>query len=375
MVLCFYVYFGYPLLLEVLGIIRRRDVNKKDTIPFISVIIAAYNEESTITEKLENTLSLDYPKDRLEVVVASDGSTDKTEEIVSRYENQGVRLLPLSRSGKLVALDQAVKQARGEVLVFTDANAILEERALRELASNFYDPEVGGVCGNQKYRLEQNPNGDCASEGENLYWTYDKWIKQLESKLGSTIAADGSIYAIRKHLFVPISDPAQADDFAISARVVTQGYRLVYEPEAVSYENPPISSDLEFWRKVRVANQSMNGILHLREALNPFKYGFYGIELLSHKVLRYLVPFFLLIAFVINILLSLDSDFYKIILLLQILFYVLAFIGYKARNLNLGRVKIFYGPFYFCLANIAVLLGAIYLISGKRITTWLPERE
>jgi len=271
--------------------------------------------------------------------------------------------------------DQAVKQARGEVLVFTDANAILEERALRELASNFYDPEVGGVCGNQKYRLEQNPNGDCASEGENLYWTYDKWIKQLESKLGSTIAADGSIYAIRKHLFVPISDPAQADDFAISARVVTQGYRLVYEPEAVSYENPPISSDLEFWRKVRVANQSMNGILHLREALNPFKYGFYGIELLSHKVLRYLVPFFLLIAFVINILLSLDSDFYKIILLLQILFYVLAFIGYKARNLNLGRVKIFYGPFYFCLANIAVLLGAIYLISGKRITTWLPERE
>ena len=375
MVLCFYVYFGYPLLLEVLGIIRRRDVNKKDTIPFISVIIAAYNEESTITEKLENTLSLDYPKDRLEVVVASDGSTDKTEEIVSRYENQGVRLLPLSRSGKLIALNQAVKQARGEVLVFTDANAILEERALRELASNFYDPEVGGVCGNQKYRLEQNPNGDCASEGENLYWTYDKWIKQLESKLGSTVAADGSIYAIRKHLFVPISDPAQADDFAISARVVTQGYRLVYEPEAVSYENPPISSDLEFWRKVRVANQSMNGILHLREALNPFKYGFYGIELLSHKVLRYLVPFFLLIAFVINILLSLDSDFYKIILLLQILFYVLAFIGYKARNLNLGRVKIFYGPFYFCLANIAVLLGAIYLISGKRITTWLPERE
>ena len=124
-----------------------------------------------------------------------------------------------------------------------------------------------------------------------------------------------------------------------------------------------------------MANQSMNGILHLREALNPFKYGFYGIELLSHKVLRYLVPFFLLIAFVINILLSLDSDFYKIILLLQILFYVLAFIGYKARNLNLGRVKIFYGPFYFCLANIAVLLGAIYLISGKRITTWLPERE
>ena len=375
MVLCFYVYFGYPLLLEVLGIIRRRDVNKKDTIPFISVIIAAYNEESTITEKLENTLSLDYPKDRLEVVVASDGSTDSTEEMVRQYEGKGIKLLSLSRCGKIKSLTDAVDVAKGEVLVFTDANAILEERALRELASNFYDLEVGGVCGNQKYRLEQNPNGDCASEGENLYWTYDKWIKQLESKLGSTIAADGSIYAIRKHLFVPISDPAQADDFAISARVVTQGYRLVYEPEAVSYENPPISSDLEFWRKVRVANQSMNGILHLREALNPFKYGFYGIELLSHKVLRYLVPFFLLIAFVINILLSLDSDFYKIILLLQILFYVLAFIGYKARNLNLGRVKIFYGPFYFCLANIAVLLGAIYLISGKRITTWLPERE
>ena len=150
---------------------------------------------------------------------------------------------------------------------------------------------------------------------------------------------------------------------------------IYYEKEAVYYKNPPSSSDLEFWRKVRVANRSINGILKLKHALNPFKYGFYSLALLSHKALRYLVPFLLLIAFVINIFLSLDSDFYKIILLLQIPFYVLAFIGYKARNINFGRVKILYGPFYFCLANFAVLLGAIYLFCGKRITTWRPERE
>ena len=357
----------------ILGFIFRQPVRKGNIHPATSIIIPAYNEEDIIAKKIENTLNLDYPSDRLEIIVASDGSTDQTETIVSKYNSLGVRLFSLSRGGKIIALNTVVPEAKGEIIVFTDANSILEASVLKKLVGNFSDPEVGGVCGNQKYFSKLN--GDSTAKGENLYWSYDKWIKGLESQLHSAVAADGSIYAIRKKLFVPILDLAQADDFAISARVVTQGYRLVYESEAVSYENPPSSSNLEFWRKVRVANQSINGILRLRHALNPFKYGFYSFALLSHKALRYLVPFLLLIAFVINILLSLDSDFYKILLIFQILFYVLAFIGYKARNLNLGKIKLLYGPFYFCLSNIAVLLGAIYLFSGKRITTWQPERE
>ncbi len=356
-----------------LGFVFRRSARKGDITPFITVIIAAHNEEHIISDKLENTLSLDYPNDRLEIIVASDGSTDQTETIVSKYNNIGVRLLSLPRGGKITALNTVVPEAKGEIIVFTDANSMLEAIALKKLASNFSDPEVGCACGNQKYFSKLN--GDSAAKGENLYWSYDKWIKGLESKLHSTVAADGSIYAIRKHLYVPILDLAQADDFAISARVVTQGFRLVYESEAISYEDPPSSSDLEFWRKVRVANQNMNGILNLKQALNPFKYRFYAIELLSHKVLRYLVPFFLLIAFLANILLALKSSFYMLTLLGQILFYGIAFIGYMVRHLKFGRMKLFYGPFYFCLANVAAFLALLLLIWGERITSWKPERE
>lgn len=371
--ICFYVYFGYPLLLAMLGFVFRRSVRKGDITPFITVIIAAHNEEHIISDKLENTLSLDYPNDRLEIIVASDGSTDQTETIVSKYNNIGVRLLSLPRGGKITALNTVVPEAKGEIIVFTDANSMLEAIALKKLVSNFSDPEVGCACGNQKYFSKLN--GDSAAKGENLYWSYDKWIKGLESELHSIVAADGSIYAIRKHLYVPILDLAQADDFAISARVVTQGFRLVYESEAISYEDPPSSSDLEFWRKVRVANQNMNGILNLKQALNPFKYRFYAIELLSHKVLRYLVPFFLLIAFLANILLALKSSFYMLTLLGQILFYGIAFIGYMIRHLKFGRMKLFYGPFYFCLANVAAFLALLLLIWGERITSWKPERE
>lgn len=373
LVMCLYVYVLYPILLLILGFLFRRPVRKGDIRPITSIIIPAHNEEKIIEKKIENTMSLDYPKDNVEVIVASDGSTDRTEEIVNKYEHLGIRLLSIPRVGKVKALNNSVPKAKGEIIVFTDANSILEADALKNLISNFSDPEVGGVCGNQKYLHKHL--GDSSSKGENLYWSYDKWIKKLESQINSAVAADGSIYGLRKKLFIPISDPAQADDFAISAAVVTQGYRLVYDPEAISYENAPASSDLEFSRKVRVANQTINALLNLKQALNPFKYGFYAIELLSHKVLRYLVPFFLVIAFFTNIPLALESEYYKVLLVLQIVFYGFAFMGYRMRHLNLGRSKIFYGPFFFCLANIAVLIAALSVLMGKRITAWQPERE
>jgi cellulose synthase/poly-beta-1,6-N-acetylglucosamine synthase-like glycosyltransferase len=370
--LCLYVYFGYPLLLGLMGIAGRRDVRKADITPAVSIIIPAHNEEKVIAGKLDNLLSSEYPKEEIEIIVASDGSTDRTEEIVSQYGARGVRLLRLSRCGKPMALNEAVALARGEILVFTDANAIFEKLALRHLISNFSDPEVGGVCGDQTYRLERGD--DSASEGEQLYWTYDKWIKRLESRLGSVYAADGSIYAIRKHLFVPVTDPAEADDFATSVRVVTQGYRLVFEPGAISYEAPPVSSRREFWRKVRIANQTWRAILNVPEALNPWRQGFHAIELLSHNVLRYLMPFFLPIAFGANVALARGSRVYQLLLLGQGLFYGAALTGWQLRRSKWGRMKLFYGPFYFCLANAAVFLGALSLLSGKRIVVWQPDR-
>lgn len=370
--LCVYVYVGYPLLLAVIAAVRQRDVRRDAITPPVSVIIAAHNEEKIIGEKLENTLSLDYPKDRLEIIVVSDGSTDQTERIVAQYGERGVRLISLARCGKMQALNRGVAAATGELLVFTDANAILHASALRQLAANFTDPDVGGVCGNQNYRP---PSGDCAGQGETLYWTYDTFIKRLESQVGSTIGADGSLYAIRRSLFVPIGDPAQADDLAISARVVTQGYRLVFEPAAVSYEEPPTSSRREFWRKVRVTNHSLRSLWDLREALNPWRTGFYALELLSHKVLRYLVPFFLGLALLANAALALTSGFYRLLLLGQVLFYGSALMGYRLRHHSWGRLRVFYIPFYFCLANAAAFLGILSLLKGERITLWQPQRE
>jgi len=369
-----YVYAGYPVVLWAGAKLVRRAPRKAPVTPSLSVVIAAHNEERQIAAKLDNTLALDYPRELVEVLVASDGSTDATEEIVARYAARGVRLLPLARCGKMRALNQAVARAPGEVVVFTDANAMLEPRALRELVAPFADPAVGGVCGNQKYG--RGGAGDSAGAGENLYWTYDKYLKHLETQLGSTVAADGSIYALRRELYVQIEDGAQADDFAVSARVVTEGRRrLVYEPAAVSYEPPPAKSDLEFRRKVRVANHCMRAILNLEGALNPFRTGLYAFEMWSHKVLRYAVPLFALAALAANALLAGRSTLYLLLFAGQVLFYALALAGYALRRTRWGRSKPLYAPFYFCLANAAALVGVLSLLRGERITVWQPQRE
>ena len=371
--LCLYVYFGYPLALFLTAAVRRRTVLKREHTPGVSVVIAAHNEEKVIGDKLRNLLESDYPPDRLEILVGSDGSTDATEAVVAGFGRQGVRLLSLARCGKVRALNQTVAEARGEIVVFTDANAMFERDAVKRLVANFADPEVGGVCGNQKHR--QARRGDSAREGEKLYWSYDKFIKHLETQVGSIVGADGSIYAVRKDLFVALDDGAQADDFAISARVVTQGRRLVYEPEAVSYEDPPAASESEFWRKVRVTNHSMRGILNLPGGLNPLRTGLYAVELWSHKVLRYLVPLLMIAALATNALLAARSGFYGLMMAGQLLFYGAALAGWALKGTRRGRAKVFYGPFYFCLANIAALLGMLSLLRGERITAWRPDRE
>jgi len=212
-------------------------------------------------------------------------------------------------------------------------------------------------------------------EGENLYWRYDKWIKGLESRLGSTVAADGSLYAIRRSLFVPITDAAQADDLAISARVVTQGFRLIFEPKAISYEHPPSSLEQEFWRKVRVTNHSVRAIMRLAPALRPWRHSEYLIKLLSHKVLRYSVPFLMLITLGSNIALAPTSWFFAVLLGLQLAFYGLAASAYRLRDSERVRLRLFYIPLYFCLANAAAFLGVLSVLRGDRITAWQPQRD
>jgi cellulose synthase/poly-beta-1,6-N-acetylglucosamine synthase-like glycosyltransferase len=371
--LILYVYFGYPLLLLVVGVFLKKTVTRAEITPSATIIIAAHNEANIIREKLENSLELDYPREQFEIIIASDGSTDKTTAIAQRFTDKEVRVLDLPRGGKINALNRAVEAARGEIFVFTDANAIFERDALRVLVSNFADDTVGGVCGNQRYR--KPGAGDSSGEGENLYWKYDKFIKRLESGIGSTVAADGSIYAIRASLFQPLEDAAQADDHAISARVVANGLRLVFDERAVSYEEPPASGDREFRRKIRVTNHTVSSILNLPAAMNPRVTGFYVVELFSHKILRYLVPFFMIVAFIANLFLLREGAVFQIMFGAQVLFYVCSIVGRLLRDSRLGRVKLFYVPYYFCLANVAALLGVLSRMMGKRVVVWQPRGE
>lgn len=367
-----YSYFGFALLVILVGIVMNRRVIKKPITPTISIIIAAYNEEKHISAKIHSILDTDYPLGNLEIIVASDGSDDDTEKIVSEFDQKVVKLISLPRQGKLYALDQAVRYARGELLVFSDANAIFDKNALRSIVQNFADPAVGGVCGNQLYVSQDQ--GDVSGEGESLYWSYDKWIKSLESRTGSIVSADGALYAIRSELYRLPQSTAVTDDFAISTSVIEQGYRLVYEPEAIAYEEPSPAAQNEFRRKVRIMNRGLRGVILRRKLLNPFRFGFYSFELFSHKALRRFVPFFLILLFGSSLLLSPVSEMHFVLTLAQALFYVLAIAGFLLKDAKLGELKLFYVPFYFCLVNTAVLIAIFKLIAGKRFEVWQPQR-
>jgi cellulose synthase/poly-beta-1,6-N-acetylglucosamine synthase-like glycosyltransferase len=368
-----YVYAGFPLLVVVVGKLRHRRVEQRSITPTISLIIAAYNEERNIAERLANALALEYPSNALEIIVASDGSTDATASIVATYASHGVRLLSLPRRGKIHALNDAVAQATGELLVFSDANTLFDPRALLSLARNFADPEVGGVAGSKVYTLR--PGSESSSQGEALYWSYDKWLKQMESLTGSIVSADGAIYAIRRTLYRPLSDSAVTDDFAISTAVVEHGYRLVFESEACAYEVAIPSADREFWRKVRLMTRGLRGLILRRRLLNPFRYGFYALLLFSHKMLRRLIPVLLLLMFPACILASPGGTLYLGAIIAQVCFYGLACVGYVFRRTHIGKQKCFYVPFFYCLANAAALIAIIKLIRGEHIHLWEPQRH
>jgi cellulose synthase/poly-beta-1,6-N-acetylglucosamine synthase-like glycosyltransferase len=368
LVVCFYVYFGYPALLWLLATVREKRVRSGPHLPSVSLIVAMHNEEEVAQQKIDNIRALDYPPELLEALLVSDGSTDGTNDVVLRNEDRTIRLVALERGGKASALNAGAATARGEILVFSDANNFFEPDAVRKIVRSFADPDVGGVCGNKRFRAA---GGDTTKSGENLYWRYDKWQKRLESRIGSIFAADGTLYAIRRNCYVPIADPAQADDIAISTRVVLQGKRLVWEDEAVAWEDAPVEGAQEFRRKVRVTNHSVRALLNLGAAL--FNRGFYSVELISHKLLRHLVPLFLVPLLASNVVLAMSSRFFAAVLAVHLTFYLLAAVGAATRDRPIGRARLLYVPYYFCLVNLAALFGVAGIVAGKRHRAWTPR--
>lgn len=372
--LIIYTYFGFPLLLLIRGFLLRRPVREGDYKPQVSIIIVAYNEVDTIGAKLENIISLDYPREKLEIIVASDGSTDGTNKIVKNYSDQGVRLLPLPRQGKIPALNSAASRASGEILVFSDANSIYQLDALTHLLRPFADATVGAVGGNQVYI--KSDAGNVAGFGEGLYWGYDRLLKQMQSVSGNMIAATGAIHAIRRELFEPVP-LSVSDDYVISTRAILQGFRLAFAPNAIAYEPIAPSEEAEFARKIRVIVRALRATWTVRGLFNPFRYGFYSLQIFSHKLLRWCVGWLLIALFAASLVLFQDGIFYQLFTVGEIAFYLIALLTVFLRQSKISHKRIFKFlsvPFYFCLANAAATFAWLQLMGGKRVDIWDSER-
>jgi cellulose synthase/poly-beta-1,6-N-acetylglucosamine synthase-like glycosyltransferase len=338
-------------------------VVRKDITPSVSIVIAAYNEEKNIEQKIKNCLFLDYPADKMEVIIGSDGSTDRTAQLVERYSNNGVRFyLFAERQGKASVLNYIVPLARGQIIVFTDARQRFASNAIRELVKNFADDRVGCVSGELILTGEEQSEGGGAI---GLYWKYEKFIRKCESGMHSMIGATGAIYAIRKKLYISAGEDILLDDVSIPLNIVRQDYRAIFEPRAKAYDSVSRTLRDESRRKIRTLAGNWQLFVRLSPLLNPFKYKI-AIPLISHKVLRVLVPYFLLVLAISNVFL-LERPFYKIAGILQILFYLSAFAGYKSVN---AKIKLLNTPYVFCQMNIDAVKGLFAYIYKTQKVTW-----
>ena len=365
-----YVYVVFPALVMLRGRLRPRPHLSSDITPTVSLVVVAHNEAASIGAKLENILSLDYPRDKLEVLIASDGSTDATEAIVRSHAGLGIRLLALPRCGKIPALNAAVAATHGEVLVFSDANSMYAPDAIRALVRPLADPRIGGVAGDQRYLADS----DRTNQGERCYWNLDRQMKRSQSAAGSVTSATGAIYAIRRSLF-GVVPPGVTDDFFISTGVVAQGYRLVFAPDAVAYEPVAKAAGLEFGRKSRVITRGLQGVLMRRGLLNPGRHGFYAIQLFSHKVLRRLVVFPVLLLLPASIALWPQGWVYQAAALAQGVLYGGAMVGLLFGGRRFGRFKAFSLPLFFCLVNTASFWATVNVLRGRKIDLWEPQRR
>ena len=338
--------------------------------PSVTILIAAYNEERWIDETIRNKLALDYPLHKLEIIVVSDGSTDGTDTIVKRYLNQGVRLIRQEpRAGKTAALNRVVKETRSEILVFADANSLYERDALRKLVRNFADTSVGYVTGKMVY---SNADGTLVGDGCSAYMKYENLLRSYETRIHSVVGVDGGIDAIRRKLYRTMR-PDQLPDFVLPLRVVEQGYRVVYEPEAVLREATLKAGADEYRMRVRVSLRALWALWDMRHLLNVRKYGIFSWQLLSHKVLRYLAILFLIGLFVSNIWLSRDGVFYAAAMITQTIFYSMALLSALTQELT-RRIKLLYVPYYFTLINVAAGHSLVKFLLGKKQVIWTPRK-
>jgi len=370
--LVLYIYAGYPLCVFMLARLLNRSVRKADIEPRVAVVISAFNEEREIRETVLNKLSQDYPADSLQVIVVSDGSLDRTDQIVRDLAAGNDRLTLLRqdpRQGKTQALNMAVRHTSADIIVFADANSMYASDAIRTLVRNFADPTVGYVTGRMAYT---NPTGSGIGEGSSIYMSYENWLRAEETRLGSIVGVDGGIDAIRRELYVPMR-PDQLPDFVLPLAVVGNSSRVVYEPQAVVYEPSLSDANDEFRMRVRVSLRALWGLRDKRSLLNPLRYPLFAWQLISHKVLRYAAFLPLAGALVFNVLAAGLHPLYAALLVLHLAVYALAMLGHFFRRLPARASKLL-TPYYFVVLNWACAVAFWKFLTGRKIVLWKPRQ-
>jgi biofilm PGA synthesis N-glycosyltransferase PgaC len=374
MFIIFYTFIGYGIVLFALVQLRcmlkgkRSAVFNISKLPTCTLIVAAYNEQDIIAEKIKNTLALEYPKEKIQLMFVTDGSSDNTPALIQKHS--AIQLLHSSeRKGKIHAMHRALQLINTEIVIFTDANTFLNEEALINIARHYEDATVGAVAGEKRVQIDSTSD---ATAGEGFYWKYESALKKWDSELYSVVGAAGELFSIRTNLYQPVPPDTVLDDFMISLRIAEKGYRIVYEPNAYALETASANITEELKRKIRIAAGGIQSILRLKSLLNPFRNTLLSFQYVSHRVLRWTVtPFLMIIAFFLNGLLALSTheNLYILLFACQFLFYLLALLGWLFEKRKL-RIKILFIPYYFCIMNYAVLAGILRYTFSEQAVTW-----
>lgn len=372
----FYTYLGYGLIVYFILNIRRtfkgtpaKLIYKTEDLPTCTLVIAAYNEEGLMLEKIQNTLSLTYPKGKLDLIFITDGSTDRSPELLARYPQ--IKLMhQKERLGKVAAIHRAVEQVQTEIIIFTDANTTLNRDALINIARHYADKQVGAVAGEKRVQIEVQ--SDAGTAGEGIYWKYESQLKKWDSELYSVVGAAGELFSVRRELVEPVPEDTILDDFMISMLIAAGGYRIVYEPEAYAIEAASENVNEELKRKIRIAAGGIQSIIRLRGLLNILNHGILSFQYVSHRVLRWTItPFLLIVVFILNAAITFLTGelLYSLLFAVQLCFYLSALSGFIFEKKQV-RIKAFFIPYYFCIMNYAIIIGIIRYMSKGQSAIW-----
>jgi cellulose synthase/poly-beta-1,6-N-acetylglucosamine synthase-like glycosyltransferase len=374
----FYSYLGYGILLFVIIRIKRLIAGKTKSIseplfePEVTLFVAAYNEKDSVKAKVQNSKELDYPKEKMQQIWITDGSTDGTPEMLAIYPEIQVYHKP-ERGGKIGAMNRGMQFVKTPIVIFSDGNTMLGKDSVREIVKLFQNPMTGCVSGEKRILTDEKETA--AGAGEGIYWKYESLLKKWDAELFSVVGAAGELFAIRTELYQEVEPDTLLDDFIISLRIAKKGYTIQYNPNAYAIETASANVKEELKRKIRIAAGGIQSIIRLKELLNPFRYGVLSFQYISHRVLRWsLAPVALPFIFMINMIIAINQgifslNLYSILFDLQVLFYIMALGGWYFENQKI-KIKIFFIPYYFFIMNFAVYLGFIRYLKGSQSVNW-----